>query len=167
MVIADGRPEGAAQDRPMRIKIAGLGRGIEDRTGVSVEGLFEQLDLLFGFFMLKENAGAGIAGEKGREVLAGGGDTAVQATGFRRVFGLCLKQTFTEPFSIERGNLKDAMAAGRAARMAEEVWAGTLSGGGESRIDDLNKRVRKRNHGKPKITSKSWRCAPKITELSV
>ena len=147
MVVANGRPEGAAKNGPMRVKIAGLGRGIEDGTGVGMRPLFKELDLLLGAFVLKENAGAGIAWKEGPEVCVGSGDPALKAHGFGRVFGLCLKQTFAKAFRIERGNLKDSMAARRAAGVAEEVGAGTLDGGGKGSIDNLNEVVGKRNHG--------------------
>ena len=117
-----------------------------------MERFLEELDLLLGSFVLEQDAGCRIAGEEGREVLAASGDAAVQAPGFGRVFGFRLKQTFTEAFSVQRSNLEHAMAARRAAGVAEEMWAGTLGRGGESRIDDLDEGVRKRNHGKPKVT---------------
>ncbi len=74
VVVADGRPKGPAQDRSMRVEIAGLGYGIEDRTRIGVERLFEELNLLLGVFVLRENAGRWIAGKEGIEMFTGVGD---------------------------------------------------------------------------------------------
>ena len=121
MVVANGRPEGAAQDRSVRVEVAGLGRGIEDRTGIGVEGLFEELDLQFGIFVLRENAGSWIAGKKGGEMCAGSGDAGLETLCFGWVFELRLQQSGAQAFRVERSDLEDAMAAWGAAGMAEEM----------------------------------------------
>ena len=125
----------------MGVEIAGLGRGIEDRTGIGVEGLFKELDLLLGSFVLEEDACAEIAGEERRQVFTGGSNPGVNTLGFGRGLHFGLKQTFPEALGIECGDLENAMAAWRAARMAKEVRAGAQRGGGEGSIHNLNKLI--------------------------
>ncbi len=133
-VVADGWPEGAAENGAGGVEVAGLGGGVEDGTRVGVSPLFEEFD---GLVVVGEDARFRIAGEEGEQVVAGLLDADFDS-GFQGWFGGC--EACAQAMGVEGGDLEDAVAALGAAGAADEVWAGALDGRGECQVEDAEKR---------------------------
>jgi hypothetical protein len=132
-VVADGGAEGSAKDGAGGVEVAGVGGGVEDGAGIGMRPLFEEFDGLTVLRFCGEDAGVGVAGEERQQVGAGLVDAGLDAlleAGFGGVEGLA------KPVGVEGGDLKDTVAALRAAGSAGEVLARAGDGGGEREVED-------------------------------
>ena len=130
VVVAHGRAEGAALHGASGVEVAGTGGGVEDGAGLVVGEVFE------GFFVVwfgEERAGGGVAGEVGREALAGGGGAGADAVGDGGVGG---GEGGAEGFGVEWRDRKYADAALMAAGATGEPLTGAERGGGEGGVDE-------------------------------
>jgi hypothetical protein len=138
---ARGWAEGAAEDGACRVEVAGAGGEIEDRAGLVVGELFEEVS---GLLVFAEDAiggdVAGVASSRKPRVEAGegSGDSFVDSLS---AFGVGLGEeyeAFAEAGSVLLRDGEDANAALCAAGAADEVRAAAESGGEEGGVDDLD-----------------------------
>ena len=139
---ACGWAEGAAEDGAVVVEVAGAGGGVKDRAGLVV-GVF--LEESCGLLVFGEDASDELAGEPRIEAGEGGGDALLDTDCAGRVGLGEGGQALAEASGVLVGDGEDSDTALGAAGAADEVWAATQSGGGESGGDDLDQVVR---HGR-------------------
>jgi hypothetical protein len=136
---AHGRAEGAAEDGPMFVEVAGAGGEVEDGTRLVVGELLEEDGSLVVF---AKNAGGEIAGEPWVEAGESIGYSCVDACGSLRVCCFEDGKAFTEAGCVFVGDGEDADAALGAAGVADEMISTPTVGVGYGCVYDLDERLR-------------------------
>jgi len=127
--------EGAAEDRPVLVEIAGAGSWIEDWAGLVVGKVLEG----FGcFFIFGEDAGDWVAGKARRQAGEGRGYPGAYSRGSGWVRCCEEFEADAEADRVLVRDGEDAVAALGASGAASQVRAAAEGGGGEGGVDDLD-----------------------------